>query len=71
MENQTPRPAGLIREVFAAFLLLGLTSFGGPIAHLGYFRSEFFRMTRCRWLRDGRLCLAPWLLLTYFIQGAK
>lgn len=28
-------------EVFLAFLRLGLTSFGGPIAHLGYFRAEF------------------------------
>lgn len=27
-------------EVFAAFLKLGVTSFGGPIAHLGYFRDE-------------------------------
>lgn len=28
-------------EVFLAFLKLGLTSFGGPVAHLGYFRNEF------------------------------
>ncbi|MBF3850707.1 chromate transporter, partial [Burkholderia pseudomallei] len=27
--------------VFVAFLRLGVTSFGGPIAHLGYFREEF------------------------------
>ncbi|MBS0343368.1 MAG: chromate transporter, partial [Proteobacteria bacterium] len=27
-------------EVFIAFLKLGLTSFGGPVAHLGYFRAE-------------------------------
>ena len=27
-------------EIFFAFLKLGLTSFGGPIAHLGYFRDE-------------------------------
>lgn len=38
--SDTPRPVGHIREVFSAFLLLGLTSFGGPIAHLGYFRTE-------------------------------
>lgn len=37
-------------EVFGAFLKLGLTSFGGPIAHLGYFRSEF--VERRRWLDD-------------------
>ena len=37
-------------EVFGAFLKLGLTSFGGPIAHLGYFRTEF--VERRRWLDD-------------------
>ena len=36
--------------VFKAFLVLGLTSFGGPIAHLGYFREEF--VTRRKWLED-------------------
>jgi chromate transporter len=36
--------------VFKAFLVLGLTSFGGPIAHLGYFREEF--VVRRRWLED-------------------
>ena len=37
-------------EVFLAFLRLGLTSFGGPVAHLGYFRNEF--VERRRWLED-------------------
>ena len=37
-----------IREVFWAFLALGLTSFGGPVAHLGYFRTEF--VARRQWL---------------------
>jgi chromate transporter len=41
---------GRAGEVFLAFLRLGLTSFGGPIAHLGYFRTEF--VTRRGWLRD-------------------
>ena len=36
--------------VFLVFLRLGLTSFGGPIAHLGYFRAEF--VTRRRWLSE-------------------
>ena len=44
-----PRSAA---EVGAAFLKLGLTSFGGPIAHLGYFRREF--VERRRWLEDER-----------------
>jgi chromate transporter len=37
-------------EVLFAFLRLGLTSFGGPIAHLGYFRAEF--VVRRQWLDD-------------------
>lgn len=37
---------GKVREVFAAFLKLGLTSFGGPIAHLAYFRREFVEHRR-------------------------
>jgi chromate transporter len=37
-------------EVLLIFLRLGLTSFGGPIAHLGYFRNEF--VTRRHWLDD-------------------
>lgn len=37
-------------EVFRIFLRLGLTSFGGPIAHLGYFRREF--VTQRQWLDE-------------------
>lgn len=37
-------------EVFRVFLRLGLTSFGGPVAHLGYFREEF--VVRRRWIDD-------------------
>lgn len=40
-----------ILEILAVFLRLGLTSFGGPVAHLGYFRQEF--VTRRRWLDDA------------------
>lgn len=40
-----------IREVFLAFLRLGLTSFGGPVAHLGYFRAEF--VERRKWLDEA------------------
>lgn len=42
--------AGSAPEVLAVFLKLGLTCFGGPIAHLGYFRREF--VERLRWLDD-------------------
>ncbi|WGJ93084.1 chromate efflux transporter [Achromobacter mucicolens] len=41
---------GSCLEVFLVFLRLGLTSFGGPVAHLGYFRTEF--VDRRRWLDD-------------------
>ena len=37
-------------EVLLAFLRMGLISFGGPIAHLGYFRDEF--VTRRRWIDE-------------------
>lgn len=37
-------------RVFLVFLRLGLSSFGGPLAHLGYFRDEF--VTRRRWLSE-------------------
>ena len=37
--------------VFRIFLRLGCTSFGGPIAHVGYFRNEF--VDRRKWLDDA------------------
>ena len=46
----TSRPAGTASEVFSAFLKLGLTSFGGPIAHLGYFRDEL--VVRRGWIDE-------------------
>jgi chromate transporter len=45
------RPAGTGGEVFRVFLRLGLTSFGGPVAHLGYFRAEF--VERRQWLDEA------------------
>src|SRR5580704_17432532 len=47
-----PRHAnGSPAEVLQASLQLGLTSFGGPIAHLGYFNREYVR--KRRWLSAG------------------
>jgi chromate transporter len=43
-----PGPPG---EVFIAFLKLGFTSFGGPIAHLGYFRNEL--VVRRKWIEEA------------------
>jgi chromate transporter len=54
-----------VREVFLAFLKLGLTSFGGPIAHLGYFRREF--VERRRWLDES--AFAQLLAITQFLPG--
>lgn len=42
---------GAFLEVLGIFLRLGLTSFGGPIAHLGYFRTEF--VERRKWLDEA------------------
>ena len=39
-----------VSEVFLVALRLGLTSFGGPIAHLGYFRDEYVK--RRQWLDE-------------------
>ncbi len=49
-ENIGSDRSGSAWEVFLVFLRLGLTSFGGPIAHLGYFREAF--VVRRRWLDD-------------------
>ncbi len=46
----TPPRRGAPLEVLLVFLKLGLTCFGGPIAHLGYFRDEF--VVRRRWLDE-------------------
>jgi len=51
--------------VFLVFLRLGLTSFGGPVAHLGYFRQEF--VARRKWL-DER-AYADLVALCQFLPG--
>lgn len=51
--------------VFLVFLRLGLTSFGGPVAHLGYFRTEF--VERRRWL--GEAAYADLVALCQFLPG--
>jgi chromate transporter len=52
-------------EVFRVFLRLGLTSFGGPVAHLGYFRGEF--VGRRRWLDET--AFADIVALCQFLPG--
>jgi chromate transporter len=52
-------------QVFSVFLKLGITSFGGPIAHLGYFRQEF--VVRRRWLDEKSY--ADLVALCQFLPG--
>ncbi|MDH1701284.1 chromate efflux transporter [Comamonas terrigena] len=64
----TSRPPARWRqvlEVFIVFLQLGLTSFGGPVAHLGYFRTAFVQ--RRQWLSDAQY--ADLVALCQFLPG--
>jgi chromate transporter len=70
MNDQIEAPSGAASarsagEVFRAFLRLGLTSFGGPVAHLGYFRDEL--VLRRRWL--GEQAYADLVALCQFLPG--
>ena len=63
MEGETRR--GSFLEVLAVFLRLGLTSFGGPVAHLGYFREEI--VARRNWLSEA--AYADLVALCQFLPG--
>jgi chromate transporter len=52
-------------EVLGVFLKLGLTSFGGPTAHIGYFREEF--VVRRRWIDE--LAFSDLVALCQFLPG--
>lgn len=66
MHEQAARPRqGTPTEVFGAFLKLGLTSFGGPIAHLGYFRDEL--VVRRKWIDEAGY--ADLVALCQFLPG--
>jgi len=56
---------GTAGEVFRVFLKLGLTSFGGPIAHLGYYRDEL--VVRRQWLDET--AYADLVALCQFLPG--
>ncbi|GAA3052193.1 MULTISPECIES: chromate efflux transporter [Actinomycetes] len=56
---------GSVLEVFLVFLRLGLTSFGGPVAHLAYFREAF--VERRRWLSEK--AYADLVALCQFLPG--
>ena len=63
MEGETRR--GSFMEVLLVFLRLGLTSFGGPVAHLGYFRQEI--VARRKWLSEA--AYADLVALCQFLPG--
>jgi len=63
-DGEAGRP-GNWPEVLRVFLRLGLTSFGGPVAHLGYFREEF--VNRRAWLDDR--AYADLVALCQFLPG--
>ncbi|GAA1617353.1 chromate efflux transporter [Brevibacterium sanguinis] len=65
MSTTVTRHPGTVGEVFRVFLRLGLTSFGGPVAHLGYFRETF--VARRRWLTDT--AYADVVALCQFLPG--
>ncbi len=60
------RPRGPLVEVFLTFLRLGLTSFGGPIAHLGYFRDEL--VVHRKWIDEAGF--ADLIALCQFLPGS-
>jgi chromate transporter len=53
------------REVFKVFLQLGMTSFGGPAAHIGYFRHAFVEQRQ--WLNESQF--AQLLAISQFLPG--
>ncbi|MQX36634.1 chromate efflux transporter [Roseospira navarrensis] len=61
----TAAPDASAWTVFLVFLRLGLTSFGGPVAHLGYFRAEL--VERRKWLTDA--AYADLVALCQFLPG--
>ena len=63
--SQDASKTGGVLETFLIFLRLGLVSFGGPIAHLGYYREEFVQ--RRRWLDDR--AYADLVALSQFLPG--
>lgn len=64
-ERRNVNGSGTAREVFGVFFKLGLTSFGGPIAHLGYFREEV--IIKREWISEP--AYAELVALCQFLPG--
>ncbi len=60
-----PASRGSVLEVFLVFLRLGCTSFGGPVAHLGYFRAEV--VNKRQWVSEATF--ADLVALCQFMPG--
>ncbi len=65
VEHNKKSNTSTLSEIFLIFLKLGCISFGGPIAHLGYFREEF--VNRLKWLSDQ--AYADLVALCQFLPG--
>jgi len=65
ISRQSPKSRWAALEVLGVALRLGLTSFGGPIAHLGYFREEY--VVQRRWLDETSY--ADVVALCQFLPG--
>ncbi len=65
--DSSPKPSSAhsLSEIFWASLKLGLIAFGGPVAHLGYFRTEFVK--KRSWLSDAEY--ADIVALCQFLPG--
>ncbi len=64
MPKRTSLPRGLL-EIFLVFLRLGCTSFGGPVAHIGYYRAEL--VAKRRWVTEATF--ADLVALCQFMPG--
>ena len=64
-DSRSSNTAGRPLEVLAAATRLGLTSFGGPVAHLGYFRDEY--VVRRKWVDEQTY--ADLVALCQFLPG--
>lgn len=65
LETETQQKQGRVWEVLQTFLKLGLTSFGGPIAHIGYFRKEL--VERRAWVSEAQF--SQLLAICQFLPG--
>lgn len=65
MNTEQHTSARRVGEVFLAFLRLGVTSFGGPIAHLGFFREDL--VDKRKWVSEQQY--AEFIAISQFLPG--